>query len=137
MTSAQIDEPPSAAKAALITRFMAASGIQARINGGSFLERYALGASPLLTAAGASISETLDALRLAYEPHRLTWQGEYEGHVNWEFTETELEEIVRFLEGPSGQHFLEARWRMDAYIGTNTEHLVEQIISAAAAALTK
>ena len=58
MTSAQIEEPPSAAKTALIIRFMAGSGIQARIDGGSFLERYALGGSPLLTAAGASISET-------------------------------------------------------------------------------
>jgi hypothetical protein len=137
MTSAQIDEPPSAAKTALIARVMAASGIQARVDGGSFLERYALGGSPLLTAAGASISETLDALRLAYEPHRLTWQAEYESHINREFTEPELAQIVSFLESPSGQHFLEARWRMDAYIGSNTEHLVEQIISAAAAALTK
>lgn len=137
MSSAQIDEPPSAAKTALIIRFMAASGIQARINGGTFLERYALGGSPLLTAAGASVIDTFNALRVAYEPHRLTWQEEYESHVNWEFTEAELEEIVRFLEGPSGEHFLEARGRMDAYIGTNTEHLVEQIISAAAAALAR
>ena len=76
-------------------------------------------------------------MRLAYEPHRLSWQEEYESHINWEFTEAELDEIVPFLEGPSGQHFLEARWRMDAYIGTNTEHLVERIISAAAATLTK
>lgn len=137
MTSAQIDEPPSAEKTALITRFMAASGIQARINDGSFLQRYALGGSPLLTAAGATVRETFNALRVAYEPHRLTWQEEYESHVNWEFTETELEEILLFLEGPSGEHFLEARGRMDAYIGTNTEHLLEQIISAAAAALAK
>lgn len=137
MTSAQIDEPPSVTKTALITRFMAASGIKTRIDGGSFLERYAFGGSPLLTAAGASISETLDALQLAYEPHRLTWQAAYESHINWEFTEPELEEIVLFLEGPSGQHFLEARWRMDTYVNTDTEHLVEQIISTAAAALNK
>ena len=136
MTSAQIKEPPSESKAALILRFMAATGIQARINSGSFLESYALGGSPLLTAARATIGETFAALRAAYEPHRLAWQEEYESHINWEFTEAELEEIVLFLEGSTGVRFLEARWRMDAYISTNTEHLVEQIITAAAAALT-
>ena len=137
MTSAQIHEPPSAAKHALILRFMAASGIQARIDAGSFVEGPALSVlSRSVTGHGATFGEVLEAVRLAYEPHRPTWQGEYESHINWEFTESELEEIVLFLEGPSGQHFLEGRSRMDAYIGTNTEHLVEQII-AAAAALTK
>ena len=71
----------------------------------------------------------------AYDKHRHTWQEEYETHVNWEFDEQELLLIVEFLEGTAGQHFLEGRWRMGAYIGSDTEDLVEQIVADAEAAL--
>ncbi len=81
------------------------------------------------------MATVLQALLVAYEPRRQAWQEEYEGHLNWEFNEAELYEIVAFLETPTGQHFLEGRRRMDAYVGTNIEHLVEEIVVAAAAAL--
>lgn len=136
MTSAQISEPPSAAKAALIERFLRASGIQRQIDSGDFLHKYALGASPMLARSKVPTSTILQALKVAYEPYRQTWQEEYEDHLNWEFTEAELGEIVAFLENAVGQHFLEARWRMDAYISTNTERLVEEIIVATVTALT-
>ena len=88
---------------------------------------------------GASIKDAFDAgaeaLRAAYARHRHVWQEEYESHVNWEFTEAELQDIVAFLERPVGQHFLEGRWRMDAYIETNTEALLEEIAREAEAAL--
>ena len=63
------------------------------------------------------------------------WQEEYESHINWEFAESELAQVVAFLEAPVGQHFLDGRWRMDAYISTNTEELVEQIVEEAESAI--
>lgn len=77
------------------------------------------------------------ALIDAYERHRADYQKEYESHVNWEFTEDELREIVGFLERPAGRHFLDGRWRMDAYVGTNTEEIEEQIVREAMAALAQ
>ncbi len=71
----------------------------------------------------------------AYDKHRHTWQDEYETHVNWEFEEEELSLIVAFLESAVGQHFLEGRWRMGAYVGSNTEDLVEQVLADAEAVL--
>jgi hypothetical protein len=140
MDSPQIDEPPSPAKRELIRRFLRATGIQRQIDSGSFLERHAMPGTPLFArhgGDGATFGEAahaaLSALRAAYEKHRPVWQEEYERHANWEFTEEELERIVRFLEGQAGQHFLEGRWRMDAYIGTNTEALVEEIVREACA----
>lgn len=140
MTSAQIEEPPGPSKLDLIRRFLQAAGLQHRIDNGSFLERYAIPGGPVFTSAardGATLRDAFDAasaaLRTAYEKHRHVWQEEYESHVNWEFTEEELREIVTFLESPVGQHFLEGRWRMDAYIGTNTEELTEQIVREAEA----
>jgi hypothetical protein len=143
--SAQIDEPPRPAKLELIRRFLKATGVQQQIDTGSFLERYAFLGGPLL-ASGAEIDgatfkgaveSAFAALRNAYEPHRHVWQEEYESHVNWEFTEHELELIVAFLEASEGQHFLEGRWRMDAYIGTNTEDLVEEIVAQAQSSVRK
>jgi hypothetical protein len=57
--------------------------------------------------------------------------------VNWEFTEAELAEIVGFLERPVGKHFLDGRWRMEAYVGTDTEEWEEQIVKEAMANLPK
>lgn len=144
MSSAMIEEPPSPTKLALIRRFLIANGTQAAIDTGKFLERFAFPGSPLsIVATGRSAEITLaqafqqpmKALMTAYEKYRSTWQDEYETHVNWEFGEEELSLIVGFLEGASGQHFLEGRWRMDAYVGANTEGLVEQIIAEAETAL--
>jgi hypothetical protein len=142
MASAQIDEPPSAAKLDLIHRFLRATGIQDRLDTGRFLDRltlpgthlFAIAAGAGETLAGAQ-SKAAEALKNAYSSRRHEWQAEYESHVNWEFDEAELKRIVDFLEAPEGQHFLEGRWRMDAYIETNTEELVEQIVEEAAAAL--
>ena len=52
-------------------------------------------------------------------------------------TEAELAEIVAFLERPVGKHFLDGRWRMEAYTGTNTEEMEEQIVKEAMASLAK
>ena len=79
----------------------------------------------------------MTALTTAYAPHRAEYQQAYEGHVNWEFTEAELAEIVGFLERPVGKHFLDGRWRMEAYVGTNTEEMEEQIVKEAMASLAK
>lgn len=144
MSSAMIEEPPSPAKLALVRRFLVANGTQAEIDSGSFLQRFALPGSALsMIAASASGEITfqqafdlpMNALLRAYEQHRSTWQEEYEAHVNWEFNEEELSSIIDVLEGPAGEHFLEGRWRMGAYIGTNTEDLIEQIITEAEIAL--
>jgi hypothetical protein len=77
------------------------------------------------------------ALLNAYARHREEYQQEYEGHVNWEFAEDELRDIVHFLERPAGRHFLDGRWRMEAYVGTNTKKIEEQIVKEAVAALAR
>lgn len=142
MTSAQIEEPPSAYKVDLIRRFLVASGIQHQIDTGKFVTRFGIPDGHVFTYAverGATFGEAVDAsfavLTSAYEKHRHIWQEEYESHINWEFTESELAQIVAFIEAPVGQHFLDGRWRMDAYIGTNTEDLVEQIVDEAEKAI--
>ena len=143
MNSAQIDEPPSPAKRDLIRRFLVASGMQKKIDSGSFVESYGWPGGPVFAAAardGANLRDianaAIGALKAAYAKHRDRWQDEYDSHVNWEFAEEELAEIVAFLEAPVGQHFLEGRWRMDAYIGTNMETTIEEIVKAAEASLT-
>lgn len=144
MSSAMVEESPSPSKLALIRRFLIANDTQAEIDSGDFLQRFALPGTPLaMVAAGASGEITfqqsfelpMKALLAAYGQHRSTWQEEYERHVNWEFQEQELSLIVSFLESTTGQHFLEGRWRMGAYVGTNTENLVEQIVADAEVAL--
>ena len=77
------------------------------------------------------------ALKHAYSNHRVAYQRAYERHVNWEFTETELAQIVSFLESSVGQHYLDGRWRMEAYVGTDTEDMEEQIVKQAIATLSK
>ncbi len=129
--AAQIDEPPSPTKLELIRRLLKAAGIQERIDTGSFVDHLAIQLMPKAAGDGVTFKAATDAafaaVRGAYAKHRDVWQEEYESHVNWEFTEEELQQIVEFLEAPVGQRFLEGRWRMDAYIGTNTEELTEQI----------
>jgi hypothetical protein len=141
--SAMNEAPPSAAKLELIRRYLRLTGLQRRIDSGSFLEHYALLGGPLTQAMGdrgaISFSDIFEipmaALRRAYEPHRHVWQEEYERHLNWEYTEDELRQIVAFLEGNAGRHFLEGEWRMNAYVGTNTEDLEAQIVREAGASL--
>ncbi len=97
------------------------------------------------TANGEGVTESLEAgfekrmtaLTNVYTKYRAEYQQAYEDHVNWEFTEAELAEIVGFLERPAGKHFLDGRWRMEAYVGTNTEELEEQIVNEAMANLPK
>jgi hypothetical protein len=144
--SAQIDEPPNPSKLLLIRRFLRAIGRQDQLDTGSFLERYAIPGGPMWQVSnGQVLTESLTggfekrmaALTNAYAKHRAAYQQAYEDHVNWEFTEAELAEIVSFLERPVGKHFLDGRWRMDAYVGTNTEELEEQIVKEAMGNLTK
>jgi hypothetical protein len=84
-----------------------------------------------------AVEARMTALKNAYARHRKTYQQAYESHVNWEFTEAELSQIVSFLEQPVGKHFLDGRWRMDAYVGTDTEELKQQIVTEATARLAK
>ena len=142
--SASIEEPPSPGKLELIRRYLRATGMQRQIETGSFLQRFALPGGPLTEAMASRGDEIslrdmfaipMDALRRAYEPHRQVWQNEYERHLNWKSTEEELRQIVAFLESDAGQHYLAGDWRMNAYVGTNTEELLEQIVRDAEAIL--
>jgi len=88
---------------------MKASGLQDRLDSGSFLDRYAF-IPELNWEEGRPADETVnlleaitakgptDALKAAYEQYRPIYQEEYERHINWEFTEQELQGIVAFLE---------------------------------------
>lgn len=140
--SAQITSPPSANKLALIHRFMDATGLQREIDRGSFLDRLALPGGPLsleVTDKGrttATVDEIFapamqGRLKSVYGKYKADFQREYEEHINWEFTEEELRQIVAFLESPVGEHYLDGSWRMRAYVGTNTEPIIEQIITDA------
>ena len=144
--SAQIEEPPSPSKLLLIQRFLRAIGRQDQLDTGSFLEHYAIPGGPMWQVSNSQVlqedltgglEKRMAALRAAYEPHRAEYQKAYESHVTWEFTEAELAEIVGFLERPVGKHFLDGRWRMEAYTGTNTEEMEEQIVKDAMAILAK
>ena len=137
MSSAMNLEPPSPSKAKLIGEFLRLTGIQAKIDEGGFFDRccgpggLVFAALPPDTLYGDASKIARAAVRTAYAPHRSTWQSEYEQHVNWEFEEAELGEIVSFLASPAGEHYREGMWRMNAYIGTNTEHLSEEIVREA------
>jgi hypothetical protein len=139
--SAQELSPPSAEKLALIHRFMKSSGLQGRIDTGSFLERYAfmpdLGwtqgteKAPRNSTLIEEWTGPIDALKAAYEKYRPQYQKAYESHINWEFTEEELRGIVSFLESPLGEHYLDGTWRMEAYTGTNMEETEELLVRQA------
>jgi hypothetical protein len=144
--SAQIDKPASPSKLLLIRRFLRAIGLQQQLDSGGFLERYAIPGGPMwqvTSSQGAQESlkggfeKRMAALTNAYAKHRTECQRAYEDHVNWEFNEAELAEIVGFLERPVGKHFLDGRWRMEAYVGTETEQMEEQILKDAMASLAK
>jgi hypothetical protein len=135
--SAMDEISPSPAKRALIHRFLVANGSQAKIDSGTFLDHLAFPGGPLtgLLPEQVSLQEfftgPMGALKQAYESHRDIWQEEYESHVDAMFGEEELLQVVDFLESPSGRLYLDASWRMDAYIETNTEAVVEHIVAEA------
>jgi hypothetical protein len=143
--SAQIDTPPSPPKLRLIRRYLRAIGLQDQLDSGSFLERYALPGGPMWQVTNSHVSNAFKegfeqrfaALKNAYASHRAEYQEAYEHHVNWEFTEAELAQIVSFLESPVGKHYLDGRWRMEAYVGTETEDMEQQIVKNAIAELLK
>jgi hypothetical protein len=144
--AAQIAVPPSASKLALIKRFLQAIGRQDQLDSGSFLERYAIPGGVMwpIKAEGQRAEDVrggferrMSALKKAYEKHRAAYQQAYEDHLNWEFTEEELIKIVEFLESPVGKHYLDGRWRMEAYTDTDTEALEQEIVAEAEASLAK
>lgn len=137
--SANVDTPPSSEKQKLIHRFMRASGLQAKLDSGGFLERYAMipeldwqkGRST--TTIFEALTGPIQALKSIYEKYRPEYQEAYESHINWEFTEDELRQMVAFLESPVGQHYLDGTWRMEAYTGTNMEEIQENLVKEAVA----
>jgi hypothetical protein len=144
--AAQITEPPSRSKQLLIKQFLTLIGLQDKLDTGSFLDRYAMPGGPLWKAkSGESLTESIgdgfkirsEALKAAYAKRKAIYQQAYEDHLNWEFTEAELQQIVAFLSKPAGQHYLHGRWRMEAYTNTNTEDMEAEIISEAASTLSK
>lgn len=125
---------------------MRAIGLQERLDTGSFLERYAIPGGPLWNDPSEEVVNNslaggfevrFKALKAAYERRRAIYQQAYEDHINWEFAEAELSEIVTFLEKPVGQHYLDGRWRMEAYTNTNTEDVEAEIVKEAAVILRK
>lgn len=137
--SAMIETQPSEEKLQLIRRFMRASGLQARLDSGSFLERYGLNEDLNWQEGRATITITqmltgpMKALKTVYEKYKPAYQEAYESHINWEFTDDELRQMIAFLESPVGQHFLDGTWRMDAYTGTNMEETEEALVTEAVA----
>ncbi len=144
--SAQITKPPSPTKLKLIKQFMNLIGLQQQIDSGSFLEHYALPGGPMWAATPTEgnienfsqvFKKKLDALKAAYVTRRPKYQQAYEEHLNWEFTEAELKVIVKFLSTPVGKHYLDGRWRMEAYTNTNTEDMEAEIVNDAVASIAK
>lgn len=139
--SAQIESPATEEKLKLIRRYMRVVGIQDQLDSGSFLERYAF--LPELgwhedCSHDHTKSNLLDsftgptvALRAVYERFRPEYQNEYEQHLNWEFTEDELRQMIAFFESSVGQHYLDGSWRMEAYVGTNMEETEKAIVAEA------
>ena len=139
--SALIGSPPTEEKLELIRQFMTVVGIQSRLDSGSFLERYAfvpelgwheggvenLEESNLLD----SLFGPIEALKAVYEKYRSVYQSEYEQHLNWEFTEDELRQMIAFFDSSVGKHYLDGTWRMEAYIGTNMEETEQALVAEA------
>ncbi len=132
--------PASAAKLTLIREFMRVTGLQTRLDSGSQLERYAY--IPELGWSGSDgqfalldiFAKRLAALQTAYAHYRPIFQEQYEGHINWEYTEQELRQMVEFFSSPVGQHYLDGSWRTDAYAGTNLEDVEQALVEEAIAA---
>ncbi|WP_312487290.1 hypothetical protein [Sphingomonas sp.] len=140
--AAQIEAPASASKLALIKRFLRAIGRQQQLDSGSFLERYAIpGGAMWPIEPGTQLKEDwlsgferrMSALKTAYAKRKTFYQQAYKDHVNWEFTEQELTEIVTFLESSAGRHYIDGRWRMEAYTDSNTEDVEQAIVAEALA----
>jgi len=135
--SAMNEQPASSEKHALILRFMCATGLQDEIDSGSFLERYAV--NPRLDWQNGTGETTIiemftgpiEALRTEYEQYRERYQEEFENHINWEYTEEELRQLVTFFESPVGQHYIEGDWRMRAYSATNLEEIEWELVQKA------
>ena len=79
MASAMVEEPASQSKLDLIRKFLVASGIQLKIDSGSFLERYSCPGGPLFNIPSASGEELafkeaferpIRAVKAAYEQYR-------------------------------------------------------------------
>lgn len=138
-SSAQIETPPSAEKLQLIRRFMHATGLQARLDDGTFLERYAFvqeldwQEGRTTTNVLEALTGPIDALKSVYDKYRPSYQEAFESHINWEFTDEELSQMVAFLESPVGQHYLDGTWRMEAYTATNMEETEEALVNEAIA----
>ena len=138
-SAAQIETPPSAEKVQLIRRFMKATGLQSRLDDGTFLERYAFvrelnwQEGRTTTTVLGMITGPIDALKSVYGKYRPSYQEAFESHINWEFTDEELRQMVTFLESPVGQHYLDGTWRMDAYTATNMEETEEALVNEAVA----
>jgi hypothetical protein len=132
--SAMNTEPPTPEKLRLVREFLVATGLQDEIDQARFLDRYqgrVRAALPTTMTYGAWLGAPAELVQRAYKPHRQIWQEEYESHVHWEFSEGELAEAIRFFGGEAGRHFREGLFRLRAYVGSNTEDLVEQVIAEA------
>lgn len=137
--SARIEAPPTEEKLALIRRFMTVMGIQSRLDSGSFLERYAFVAELGWHEGGVKnrkevlggLTGPIESLKAVYEKYRPVYQSEYEQHLNWEFTEDELRQMIAFFDSSVGKHYLDGTWRMEAYIGTNIEETEQELVAEA------
>jgi hypothetical protein len=139
--SAGIEAPPTEEKLALIRRFLTVVGIQSRLDSGSFLERYAFvlelgwheGGVEDRTESNllGGLTGPIEALKDVYEKYRPVYQSEYEQHLNWEFTEDELRQMIAFFDSSVGKHYLDGTWRMEAYIGTNMEETEQALVAEA------
>lgn len=139
--SARIETPPTEEKLELIRRFMVVVGIQSRLDSGSFLERYAFLPEFAWHESGVEkgtesdpsgcLTGPIQALKAVFEKYRPVYQSEYEQHLNWEFTEDELRQMIAFFDSPVGKHYLDGTWRMEAYIGTNIEETEQALVAEA------
>lgn len=145
----RIESAATAEKLELIRRFMIVAGIQSELDSGRFLERYALspefgwieGSVESWEKRGArrrkesnlmiDIIGRIEALKAAYKKYRPVYQTEYEKHLNWEFTEDELRQMVDFFDSPVGKHYLDGIGRIGGYIGTNMEETEKALVAEA------
>jgi hypothetical protein len=120
---------------------MTVAGIQSRLDSGSFLERYAFVPELGWHEGGAEnrtetnlldgLAGPIEALKTVYEKYRPVYQSEYQEHLNWEFTEDELRQMIAFFDSAVGKHYLDGTWRMEAYIGTNMEETEQALVAEA------
>ena len=142
--SAMIETPPSPEKTKLIAEFLCLSETQRKIDNGQAVEAMAIqdgfealkansdaGGRVLGPLTGGPLTIVSDAYQSAYLRHKAEFQSEFERHVNWEFSESELRTINAFLGSAAGKHYLAGNWRMNAYVVTNTEDLVLKIAAEA------